>query len=88
MQTGEAPSHLQSPYVNPNLIPTLTPVQEGTAAYVRGRENANGVDLNRNFYDQYKNVYTTHGVQPETKAVQKWSKDHHFVLSANLHGGL
>jgi len=49
------------------------------------RENARGVDLNRNFPDQFSGNPTT--FQPETQAVMAWSQERHFVLSANFHGG-
>ena len=52
---------------------------------LRGRENANRVDLNRNFPDQF--AKPTDPLQPETKAVMAWLKQIPFVLSANLHGG-
>ncbi|XP_035900560.1 carboxypeptidase D isoform X2 [Anopheles stephensi] len=54
---------------------------------LRGRSNANNVDLNRNFPDQFgRNHYNTRQ-EPETLAVMNWSLATPFVLSANLHGG-
>eukprot|EP00123_Amoebidium_parasiticum_P018118 comp24107_c0_seq1/m.43600 comp24107_c0_seq1/g.43600 ORF comp24107_c0_seq1/g.43600 comp24107_c0_seq1/m.43600 type:complete len:954 (-) comp24107_c0_seq1:162-3023(-) len=54
------------------------------------RHNGNQCDLNRNFpnrfgkeNDRQPNCKT----QPETQAIMDWSKNHSFVLSANLHGG-
>lgn len=62
-----------------------------TAGGNGGRNNANGVDLNRDFPDQF---YTTakaaeqqKHAQPETRALMDWITSMHFVLSANLHGG-
>jgi len=58
-----------------------------------GRENANGVDLNRDFpkqFDERQDVDSNtleRGRQPETKALMRWIKKNPFVLSANLHGG-
>ena len=50
-----------------------------------GRQNGNGIDLNRNFPDQYNKQ---EGLpEPETHAVMTWSREIPFVLSANLHGG-
>lgn len=64
------------------------------------RSNGNGVDLNRNFRDQYSlpefridsqpafdydDEHTRY--EPETRAVMRWSAERNFVLSANLHGG-
>lgn len=52
-----------------------------------GRGNANGVDLNRNFPDQYR-TYEENAIQePETAAMMTWLRSYPFVLSANLHGG-
>jgi len=50
-----------------------------------GRPNANNVDLNRNFPDQYARRNPSEEL--ETQEVIKWIKEHPFVLSANLHGG-
>lgn len=52
-----------------------------------GRENANHVDLNRNFPDKF--VYATKYTkkEKETLAMMAWIKSHPFVLSANFHGG-
>uniref|UniRef100_T1L0V9 Peptidase M14 domain-containing protein n=1 Tax=Tetranychus urticae TaxID=32264 RepID=T1L0V9_TETUR len=60
-----------------------------------GRENSNGVDLNRDFPDQFSDPpkgsvsvdEVARGRQPETVAVMAWIVSNPFVLSANLHGG-
>ncbi|CAG0904764.1 unnamed protein product [Cyprideis torosa] len=54
-----------------------------------GRENAEGVDLNRNFPSQWvwSPSSVTEGRAPETLAVMEWTSSSPFVLSANLHGG-
>lgn len=55
-----------------------------------GRENANGVDLNRNFPDQFVPLNGSaliDGRQPETVNLMSWIVNNPFVLSANLHGG-
>jgi len=72
-----------------HIMPSMNPdgyeqAIEGDCSSVRGRPNGNGVDLNRNFPDQFKKVGNQ---QPETKAVIAWLKEYPFVLSANLHGG-
>ncbi|KAI1294718.1 Carboxypeptidase D [Halotydeus destructor] len=60
-----------------------------------GRSNANDVDLNRDFPDQF-NRGESPGTsakllianrQPETVAVMTWIVGNPFVLSGNLHGG-
>ena len=52
------------------------------------RYNANGVDLNRDFPDQFDDPNNSlNGRQPETRAMMEWTWDHNFVLSANMHTG-
>lgn len=60
-----------------------------------GRENANHVDLNRDFPDQFdrrisqlrKGSSILRGRQNETVAMMTWISSEPFVLSGNLHGG-
>ncbi len=61
--------------------------KEGDEAGGTGRNNANNLDLNRNFPDQYFSNKENANFQPETLAVMAWSQSIPFVLSANLHGG-
>ena len=73
-----------------HLLPSMNPdgwenSKEGDCTSVRGRFNANGVDLNRNFPDPYDGQRNE--LQPETRAVMSWIHQEPFVLSANLHGG-
>ncbi|XP_013414480.1 carboxypeptidase D [Lingula anatina] len=75
-----------------HIMPTMNPdgyaiSKEGDDSGVKGRANAHGVDLNRNFPDQYFNNAGNEKQEPETLAVMKWIKEYPFVLSANLHGG-
>lgn len=66
------------------IIPTMNP--DGYERRQRG--NANNVDLNRNFPDQFSSpVNTKNGKQPEVAAVMTFVEQHHFVLGANFHGG-
>jgi hypothetical protein len=52
------------------------------------RYNANGVDLNRDFPDQFDDPDNSiNGRQPETIALMEWTWEHNFTLSANMHGG-
>ena len=76
------------------ILPTMNPdgfehAEEGDCEGVKGRSNANGLDLNRNFPDQFTNwhSYRLHSAQPETQALMRWIYKYPFVLSANLHGG-
>ena len=72
-----------------HIMPSMNPdgyeiAQVGDQSGVVGRYNAHGVDLNRNFPDQYGNDVAR---EPETLAVMQWIKQFPFVLSANLHNG-
>lgn len=72
-------------------MPTMNPdgfenAREGECGGEKGRGNANLVDLNRNFPDQYSGA-PRHEIQPETQAIINWIEGQKFVLSANLHGG-
>ncbi|MDK2978359.1 MAG: hypothetical protein PWP52_1073 [Bacteroidales bacterium] len=75
-------------YINPNANPDGTYEGDDNTIDYPTRYNANGVDLNRNFPDP---IYGDHPDgnpwQPETVAMMNFAKDHHFVLSANFHGG-
>lgn len=73
-----------------HIMPTMNPdgyklSHEGDVSSVKGRANAHGVDLNRDFPDRFKRG--THSQAPETRAVIEWLKNYPFVLSANLHNG-
>ena len=77
------------------IMPSMNPdgfeaAKEGDCVGVVGRPNANGVDLNRNFPDQFNDMATYNlerDAQPETRAIINWIRNNRFVLSANLHGG-
>jgi len=51
------------------------------------RSNYNYYDINRNFPDLRFPGRETGPLQPETLAVMNFTSNHHFVLSANFHGG-
>lgn len=74
-----------------HLLPTMNPdgyEMVSPTNYDRiGRENANGVDLNRNFPDKYGTNRLNRIQEPETQAIMNWTLSIPFVLSANLHGG-
>ncbi|EDW63034.2 carboxypeptidase D isoform X2 [Drosophila virilis] len=61
--------------------------REGDRTSGLGRPNANQVDLNRNFPDQYGTDKYNNKTEPEVAAVMNWTLSLPFVLSANLHGG-
>jgi carboxypeptidase D len=66
------------------IIPSMNP--DGYERRQRG--NANNVDLNRNFPDQFTSPSNTKiGKQPEVAAIMNFVEQHHFVLGANFHGG-
>jgi carboxypeptidase D len=69
-------------------------MQEGmcdSAGNFEGRVNANDVDLNRDFPDQFymdkSKESILDGRQNETVAMMTWIVSNPFVLSGNLHGG-
>uniref|UniRef100_A0A7G3A8P8 Putative carboxypeptidase d n=1 Tax=Lutzomyia longipalpis TaxID=7200 RepID=A0A7G3A8P8_LUTLO len=75
-----------------HLMPSMNPdgyevSRDNDHLQIHGRANAHGVDLNRNFPDQYGTNKFNTKQEPETAAVMKWSLSIPFVLSANLHGG-
>uniref|UniRef100_A0A914P3X7 Peptidase M14 carboxypeptidase A domain-containing protein n=1 Tax=Panagrolaimus davidi TaxID=227884 RepID=A0A914P3X7_9BILA len=73
-----------------HIMPSMNPdgyerAREGDQMVGPGRDNANGIDLNRNF--PKRKIGAPVQVQPETLRIMEWSKSVPFVLSANLHGG-
>ncbi|KNC87793.1 hypothetical protein SARC_00051 [Sphaeroforma arctica JP610] len=62
------------------LIPAMNP--DGYAAHRRA--NGHGVDLNRNFPDQYCGADKA---QPEVASMMDFILDHRFLLSISFHGG-
>ena len=74
-----------------HILPSMNPdgyEMASVRSHDLGRLNANGVDLNRNFPDQFFNSLSSN-VDPEleTKAVINWLKKYPFVLSASFHSG-
>ncbi|XP_076898101.1 carboxypeptidase SOL1-like isoform X1 [Bidens hawaiensis] len=70
--------------VHLHILPSMNP--DGFS--LRRRGNANNIDLNRDFPDQFfkiNNDLTER--QPETKAIMNWIKSIRFTASASLHGG-
>ncbi|KAF3775581.1 Carboxypeptidase [Nymphaea thermarum] len=70
--------------VHLHLLPTMNP--DGFSLKRRG--NANNVDLNRDFPDQFfPQNNDEQSRQPETMAIMNWLMENHFTASASLHGG-
>ncbi|NVO18362.1 MAG: T9SS type A sorting domain-containing protein [Bacteroidetes bacterium] len=75
-------------YINPLANPDGT--YKGGNSSVNGatRTNANNVDLNRNYADPEDGQHPDGNPwQPETVAFMNFAGFHHFVMSANFHGG-
>ncbi|KAL3701870.1 hypothetical protein R1sor_019892 [Riccia sorocarpa] len=67
-----------------HLLPSMNP--DGFED--RSRNNANDVDLNRDFPDQFVPDNNDEALrQPETKAVMEWIRKTRFTASASLHEG-
>ncbi|KAA8537958.1 hypothetical protein F0562_027462 [Nyssa sinensis] len=70
--------------VHLHILPSMNP--DGFS--LRRRGNANNIDLNRDFPDQFFPMNDNlDSRQPETKAVMSWLKRIRFTASASLHGG-
>jgi len=84
---------IQQPGCNRGGVSKLVSSFLGGGGGSFGRENANGVDLNRNFPDQFDDDIRQSlkrmaaGRERETQALMQWIVRNPFVLSANLHGG-
>ncbi|XP_069545682.1 carboxypeptidase D [Brachyistius frenatus] len=76
-------------YIMPSMNPDgFEKSEEGNCGGEReGRNNANDVDLNRSFPDQYAETTVHASSIPEVMAVIRWIREKKFVLSGNLHGG-
>ncbi|KAL0324885.1 UNVERIFIED_CONTAM: Carboxypeptidase SOL1 [Sesamum radiatum] len=67
-----------------HMLPSMNP--DGFA--LRRRGNANNIDLNRDFPDQFFPMNDDLDLrQPETKAIMSWMEEIRFTASASLHGG-
>ncbi|KAL7085636.1 hypothetical protein ACP275_14G292300 [Erythranthe tilingii] len=70
--------------VHLHILPSMNP--DGYS--LRRRGNANNIDLNRDFPDQFFPMNDDMDLrQPETKAIMNWLEGVHFTASASLHGG-
>ncbi|XP_054809779.1 carboxypeptidase SOL1 isoform X3 [Prosopis cineraria] len=67
-----------------HILPSLNP--DGFS--LRRRNNANDIDLNRDFPDQFFPINENEDArQPETRAIMNWLREIKFTASATLHGG-
>ncbi|MDD2200314.1 MAG: M14 family zinc carboxypeptidase, partial [Bacteroidales bacterium] len=73
-------------YINPLANPDGTFYGSATYTNVANsrRNNANNIDLNRNFPTLDGSGYT---LQPEISAMMNYADSHNFVMSANTHAG-
>lgn len=71
-------------HINPNANPDGTYLSDNTISNAK-RYNVNNVDLNRNYPNPFSTKTTI--LQPENEAMINYIKNHHFVMSANIHGG-
>jgi PKD repeat protein len=75
-------------WINPLANPDGTYAGGNNTVYGATRNNANGVDLNRNYPDPEDGPHPDGNPwQPETIAFMDLAEDHDFVLSCNIHSG-
>ncbi|MBN2518947.1 MAG: carboxypeptidase regulatory-like domain-containing protein, partial [Bacteroidales bacterium] len=75
-------------WINPIANPDGTYFSGNNTIFGATRNNANGIDLNRNFPDPQDGQHPDDNPwQPEVIAMMDFIKEHQFVLSANIHGG-
>lgn len=72
--------------INPLSNPDGTYRRSNSTIIGAVRYNANNVDLNRNYPDPF-GTEPLDTLQPENKAMIEYISNHHFLLSANIHGG-
>ncbi|HOD17281.1 MAG TPA: M14 family zinc carboxypeptidase [Candidatus Cloacimonadota bacterium] len=72
-------------WINPNANPDGTYYGGNSSVSGARRYNANGIDLNRSFPDVWGGTTQTH--QIENTIMENLANAHHFVISANFHGG-
>lgn len=73
-------------YINPNANPDGTYHGSNSSLDRAQRYNSNGIDLNRNYPDPF-GTEPLDTIQRENRLMIDYVDQHHFLLSANLHGG-
>lgn len=73
-------------WISPNENPDGTYTNNNNTVSGATRSNTNGVDLNRNYPNPVNNPSTP--IQLETQTMINLTDTLHFVMSANMHGGI
>ncbi len=73
-------------WICPNENPDGTYRYDNSTVSGATRGNINGVDLNRNYPNPVNDPW--HEEQPETTAMINFADTMHFIMSANMHGGI
>ena len=73
-------------WISPNENPDGTYTNNNNTVSGATRRNANVVDLNRNYPNPVNDP--SEAIQPETQAMMNLTDTLHFVMSANMHGGI
>ncbi|MFN2396805.1 MAG: M14 family zinc carboxypeptidase, partial [Bacteroidales bacterium] len=73
-------------WISPNENPDGTYTNNNNTVSGATRSNANGIDLNRNYPNPVDDPSST--IQAETQAMINLTDTVHFVMSANMHGGI
>lgn len=74
-------------YISPLSNPDGTFRNDNSTVKGATRENANNVDLNRNYPDPVKG-WNEKSWEKETRAFIEFEEKHNFVLSTDIHGGV
>jgi hypothetical protein len=75
-------------FINPLANPDGSYKAGNSNIYGAQRYNANGVDLNRNYPDPEDGPHPDgYPWQTETVHFMNFAEEHHFAMSANIHGG-